>query len=135
MTERHQKLKKKLDYFKSQPDSYYLNKAELYGYKETPKCYKKDGKLKKKDNLSHMREVVWCIRAEIVEKGRIAMANLEKEWERLYFPPQVLFPREGIHTIPPNVEYESITGFKRTYYYDVKVIYPDGSQLWHPTRL
>jgi hypothetical protein len=123
LRERNAKISQKLQYYIELPDSYYLQKAELFGYKETPKCYKKDGKLYKKSNPEHIKIIRRMVYCEIVDKGMRFQLYLDDEWCDLYQP-------IAESPIPlPNVTYERIGGEKVIYNYVPRKIwiYEDGT--------
>jgi hypothetical protein len=83
----------------------------LFGYKETPKCYKKDGKLYKKSNPEQIKIIRSVVYWGIVEKGMRFQIYLDDEWCDLYQP-------IAESPIPlPNVTYERIGGTKTIYTY------------------
>jgi hypothetical protein len=119
MMERYKKLEKKIAYYTNKPVEEYCAEAERWGYKETPKCYKGYGKIYKKAKEEHLDELkteIWRIATEKGRKWRNALCD---KWEDLYYPPS------SSPTQLPDIVYESITGTKRLFRYQL-----DGSHQW-----
>ncbi len=69
LMERYKKITQKLDYWTFKPVAEYLAEANRWGYKETPKCYKGNGKIYKKANPHHLTYLKTAIWNEMTEDG------------------------------------------------------------------
>ena len=123
LIERYKKITKKLDHWTLKPVEDYLAEAEQWGYKETPKCYKGNGKIYKKTNRAHLIQLKTAIWDKITEKGFRLRDALYKKWDDMFWPPQSPVKL-------PNFKYQYITGkiSERAYY--LSQINADGTEVW-----
>jgi len=84
LVKRWDKINAKLRHYRSLPASYYIEKAGFYGFKETPKCYKNDGRLYKKGKKSHMEDMVSQIKMEMSHKGWYFAEDIQEQWDDLF---------------------------------------------------
>jgi hypothetical protein len=124
LIERYKKITKKLDYWTFKPDAEYCAEASRWGYKETPKCYKGNGKIYKKDKRSHIIQLRMEIYDKMTEKGHRLREKIHKKWNNLFsLPPSPVKL--------PDCRYQDITGKIINRTYRLRWHYDDGTEVWY----
>jgi hypothetical protein len=128
LMERYKKVSQKLDYWTFKPEAEYCAEASRWGYKETPKCYKGNGKIYKKANPHHLTYLKTAIWDKMTEKGYHLRNQLHNKWDDLFsLPPSPVKL--------PDCQYQDITGKISNRTYRLRHHNADGTEVWYAERV